>query len=244
MSGWNFADDNAQLYSPADEDDHGTHVAGTIAARRDNAIGVAGVADNARIMALKFLKPEGGYTSDAMQAIDYAVDHGAKVINASWGGSVLLPAAVRHGAARRPTRACSSSPPPATSTSTTTQSQSWPANCPASSLVSVAATNSADDLASFSNYGASTVDVGAPGEMVRSLAPGDGYAYMSGTSMAAPHVSGVAAVLLGEAPGLAPWQVKAAITLGGDAIPSMAGTTAERPPAEPERRPRRRARPA
>ena len=77
VAGWNFADNTAQVYSAPDGDSHGTHVAGTIAARRDNSIGVAGVADNARIMPLKFLKPGGGYTSDAMAAIDYAISKGA-----------------------------------------------------------------------------------------------------------------------------------------------------------------------
>ncbi|MGE0026214.1 MAG: S8 family peptidase [Thermoleophilia bacterium] len=224
VHGWNFADDDAQLYSPADNETHGTHVAGTVAAQRDNALGVAGVADNARIMVLKFLKPDGGYTSDAMQAIDYAVAHGAKVINASWGGAdysqplcdtiqlagdagVLFVAAAGNDSANNDATG------------------SWPANCPASSLISVAATTSTDALAGFSNYGAANVDLGAPGDTIRSTMPGNSYGYKSGTSMAAPHVSGVAAVLLGEDPGLAPWQVKAAITLGGDAITSMSGVT-------------------
>ena len=102
----------------------------------------------------------------------------------------------------------------------------WPANCPASSLVSVAATTSSDGLASFSNIGASKVDLGAPGDTILSTVPGGGYGYKSGTSMAAPHVSGVAAVLIGEDPSLEPWQVKAALTGGGDPIPALAGTTA------------------
>jgi subtilisin family serine protease len=225
VHGWNFADDNAQLYSAADNETHGTHVAGTIAAQRDNGLGVAGVADNARIMALKFLKPGGGYTSDAMRAIDYAVAKGARVINASWGGSdysqplcdtiqlagdagVLFVAAAGNDGADNDVTG------------------SWPANCPAPTLISVAATTSGDGLATFSNRGAVNVDLGAPGDTIRSTMPGNSYGYKSGTSMAAPHVSGVAAVLLGEEPGLAPWQLKAAIMTGGDAIPSLSGTTA------------------
>ncbi len=224
VHGWNFADDDAQLYSAGDNETHGTHVAGTVAAQRDNALGVAGVADNARIMALKFLKPQGGYTSDAMQAIDYAVAHGARVINASWGGAdysqplcdtiqlagdagVLFVAAAGNDSADNDTTG------------------SWPANCPATSLISVAATTPTDALATFSNYGAANVDIGAPGDTIRSTMPGNSYGYKSGTSMATPHVTGVAAVLLGEEPGLAPWQVKAAITLGGDPDPSLSGIT-------------------
>ena len=225
VHGWNFADEDAQLYSAADNETHGTHVAGTVAAQRDNAIGVAGVADNARIMALKFLKPTGGYTSDAMRAIDYAVEHGARVINASWGGNaysqplcdtiqlagdagVLFVAAAGNESADNDAVG------------------SWPANCPSSALISVAATDASDNLAGFSNYGAGSVDVGAPGDLIRSTLPAGGYGYKSGTSMAAPHVSGVAAVLLGEDPGLQPWALKAAITLGGDPVPALAGVTA------------------
>ena len=90
VNGWNFTGagaGNNQLYDPADGDSHGTHVAGTIAARRGNSYGVAGIADNARVMPLKFLTADGGSTSDAISAIQYAVAKGAKVINASWGGS-------------------------------------------------------------------------------------------------------------------------------------------------------------
>lgn len=223
VDGWNFADGNAQVYNAADVDSHGTHVAGTIAARRDNAVGVAGVADNARIMPLKFLKPGGGYTSDAMAAVDYAVDKGASVINGSWGGSaysqplcdaiqlagnagVLFVAAAGNASADNDV------------------TPTWPANCPASSLISVAATTSSDGLASFSNRGATQVDLGAPGESIFSTVPG-GYAYKSGTSMAAPHVTAVAAVLLGEHPGLVPWQLKAALTSGGDPVAALSGTT-------------------
>ena len=102
----------------------------------------------------------------------------------------------------------------------------WPANCPAASLVSVAATTPSDGLASFSNRGATQVDVGAPGEDVFSTIPAASYGYKSGTSMAAPQVTGIAATLAGLHPGIAPWQVKAAITGGGDPLPALTGTTA------------------
>ena len=224
VHGWNFADRNAELYAVADGDEHGTHVAGTIAATRNNSIGVAGVADNARIMALKFLKPDGGYVSDAITAIDYAVANGARVINASWAaggysgalcdaiasagdqGALFVAAAGNDG-------------------TNNDDIARWPANCPAPSLVSVAATTSSNELASFSNQGAVQVDLGAPGESVLSTVP-DGYGYMSGTSMAAPHVSGIAAAVLGLQPGLAPRQAAAAVIFGGDALSALATTTA------------------
>ncbi len=229
VAGWNFHDETNVVYSAADGDSHGTHVAGTIAARRGNGAGVAGVADNVRLMPLKFLKPGGGYTSDAIIAIQYAVAEGADVINASWGGEtysqplcdaiqlagdagVLVVAAAGNGGADGIGDDNDAAP-------------SWPANCPATNLVSVAATTPSDGLAGFSNFGAGSVDIGAPGQDVLSTIPGNAYGYKSGTSMAAPHVSGVAALVLGMHPGLAPWQVKAAITGGGAAVPALAGVT-------------------
>ncbi len=224
VGGWNFYDWTNQVYSAADGDSHGTHVAGIIAGQRGNGAGIAGVADNARIMPLKFLKPSGGYTSDAIVAIQYAVAQGAKVINASWGGagysqplcdaiSIAGDAGVLFVAAA------------GNATNNNDASALWPSNCPASSLVSVAATTPSDGLASFSNWGATQVDVGAPGESVYSTIPGGLYGYKSGTSMAAPQVSGIAAALVGAHAGIAPWQTKAAITGGGDPAAALAGVT-------------------
>ena len=99
VTGWDFCHGDASVYDAGDangdgeaDDMHGTHVAGSIAARRDNGVGVAGVADNARIMPVKFIGPDGGYTSDAVEAIHYAVVKGARVINASFGSTEYAPA--------------------------------------------------------------------------------------------------------------------------------------------------------
>ena len=224
VGGWNFADWNTQLYSASDGDSHGTHVAGTIAARRGNAYGVAGIAANAVVMPLKFLKPGGGFTSDAITAIQYAVANGARVINASWGGTAfsqpLCDAIAQAGASGVLFVAAAGND--GTDNDST---GSWPANCPAPNLVSVAATTSTDGLASFSNYGASQVDVGAPGESVASTLPGGAFGYKSGTSMAAPHVTGIAAVVLGMHPGFTPGQLKTAVMSGGQTDPALAGLT-------------------
>ena len=224
VNGWNFYDWTNQVYSAADGDSHGTHVAGIIAARRGNATGIAGVADNARILPLKFLKPGGGYTSDAIVAIQYAVAAGASVINASWGGSgysqALCDAIAQAGDAGVVFVAAAGN-----SGTDNDAAPLWPANCPASSLISVAATTATDDLASFSNRGAAQVDVGAPGDTVLSTIPGAAYGYKSGTSMAAPHVAGIAAAVIGAHYGFAPWQTKAAITGGGDPAAALVGTT-------------------
>ena len=225
VHGWDFYDWSPQLYSGADGDSHGTHVAGIIAAERGNATGVAGVAGNARIMVLKFLKPTGGYTSDAIVAIQYAVSEGARVINASWGGTgysqALCDAISQAGDAGVTFVAAAGN-----SGTDNDVTPLWPANCPASSLISVAATTPGDGLASFSDFGATQVDVGAPGEDVLSTIPGASYGFKSGTSMATPQVSGIAAAVAGAAPGLAPWQTKAAITGGGVPAPALVGVTA------------------
>jgi hypothetical protein len=222
--GWDFADGTSQVYSPADGDDHGTHVAGTIAARRDNGVGVAGVADNARIMPVKFLKPDGGLTSDAIAAIGYAVANGARVINASWGGPAYSPAlcdAIRQAGDAGVTVVVAAGNDGQDNDAT----PDWPANCPSSNVISVAATDQGDGLAWYSNRGATTVDVGAPGTDILSTLPGGQYGLKSGTSMAAPHVSGIAAVLEGMRPDLQPWQVRAAIMDGGVADPALQGVT-------------------
>jgi Subtilase family len=102
----------------------------------------------------------------------------------------------------------------------------WPANCGAGTLITVAATTSDDRLAPFSNHGSATVDVGAPGDMIASTVPGAAFAYKSGTSMAAPHVSGIAAVVRGLHPGFTPGQLRSAVIWGGRSIPALVGTTA------------------
>lgn len=190
VRGWDFySRDN----NPDDADGHGTHTAGTIAAEGNNGTGVAGVAWNCKIMPLRFLGPDGGSTADAIAALNYAVAKGVKVSNNSWGGGgyssslynaianarsighVFVAAAGNDGV-------------------NTDSSPSYPANYDLDNIISVAAMDNNDYLAGFSNYGASTVDLGAPGADIASTYPG-GYAWMSGTSMAAPHVAGVAALV-------------------------------------------------
>ncbi|MGD9572768.1 MAG: S8 family serine peptidase [Thermoleophilia bacterium] len=229
VHGWNFYDDNSTLYSAIDGDSHGTHVAGTIAATRGNASGVAGVSHNARIMPLKFLKPGGGYTSDAIVAIQYATAEGADIINASWGGESysqpLCDAIAIAGDAGVLFVAAAGNGGDDGIGDDNDVVGNWPTNCPATNIVAVAATTPSDGLASFSNYGAAQVDIGAPGEDILSTVPTSAYGWKSGTSMAAPHVSGVAAVVLGMHPALAPWQLRAALTGGGDPVLALAGRT-------------------
>ncbi len=199
-NGWDFVENDA---TPNDENGHGTHVAGTIAAVRDNGIGVAGVADNARIMALRFLNADGsGYTSAALAALEYAIDNGAPISNNSWGGggfNTVLSSLIASNADTHLFVAAAGN-----SGLDIDSSPQYPAAYNATNILSVAAHNSSGSLAGFSNYGTAAVDISAPGVSIRSTWPGSGYNSISGTSMAAPHAAGVAALLLGAAPELSP----------------------------------------
>lgn len=203
--GWNFYHDSA---NPMDDDEHGTHVAGIVLGVGQDIF--ANVLEPAKIqiMALKFLSNTGsGSTSDAIAAIYYAVNNGARVINNSWGGSTYsqslhdaLVYAYEHqvlvvSAAGNYSSNNDSNP-------------IYPANYPIPSQISVGATNDWDNLASFSNYGKTTVHVGAPGVAILSTIPSESYRYMSGTSMATPFVAGLAALVFREAPEISGYQNK------------------------------------
>jgi subtilisin family serine protease len=203
VRGWDFySGDN----NPDDGDGHGTHTAGTIGAEGNNGTGVAGVNWRCRIMPLRFLGPFGGSTSDAIAAVEYAAGKGVKVSNNSWGGgpyssglfnAINASKGVGHifvAAAGNAGTNNDSSP-------------FYPANYNLDNVISVAATDNRDALASFSNYGASTVDLGAPGVNIASTYTGSSYVWSSGTSMAAPHVSGVVALVYQQNPGFTYSQV-------------------------------------
>ncbi|MGN6544946.1 MAG: S8 family peptidase, partial [Aureliella sp.] len=196
IRGWNFVAGNN---NPMDDNGHGTHVSGTIGAVGNNGIGVAGVAWNVKLMALKFLDSSGsGLLSNAVSAIDYARTNGAKIINASWGGgsfsSVLDSAIQRFYNAGGIFVAAAGN-----DASNNATVASYPANY--NNVISVAASTSSDTLASFSNYG-TNVEIAAPGQSILSTVPNNSYAVYSGTSMATPHVSGALALLWGQAPSL------------------------------------------
>lgn len=200
VHGWDFHNDDASVYDDPTEDAHGTHVAGTIAAPADNGRGIAGVAPEVTIIPIKFLGPGGsGLTSDAVDAIEYAATMGADVVNASWGGgdssramsdAIASLDALFVAAAGNASLDMDDAP-------------SYPAAYPHDNIVSVAAVTDAGALPSWSNRGLTTVDLGAPGVGILSTVPGT-YARSSGTSMAAPHVSGVAALVHHVRPDLSP----------------------------------------
>lgn len=192
---------------PRDENGHGTHVAGTIGAVGHNGQGVVGVNQHVKIMALRFLGASGaGSLSDAITAIDYMItmkNRGVdiRVANNSWGGSGY--AAALGDAIQRTEEAGIVFVAAAGNDGADNDVEpSYPANFEMNNVVSVAALDEWGNLASFSNYGATTVDIAAPGADIHSTFPGNRYVKLSGTSMATPHVVGALALLFAAEPKL------------------------------------------
>ncbi len=217
VRGWNFV---SKSNEPLDDNGHGTHCAGTIAAVGNNKIGITGVCWTVKIMPLKFLDSSGiGYTSDAISAILYANKMKARVISNSWAGigySQALKDAIDASSA---VVVCAAG----NDGVNTDSSPVYPADYTSKNIISVAATDYHDKLASFSNYGSTSVDIAAPGVKIRSTYKGSTYAYLSGTSMATPHVSGVAALTLATSPTLTNTQVIAKILSGSKKITALKG---------------------
>jgi subtilisin family serine protease len=223
--GWDFVANDS---NPADENGHGTHVAGTIGARRDNSVGVAGVADGSRLMPLRVLNAQGnGSVAGVILAYAYAARAGAKVVNLSLGAQafsraeqdailafpgMLFVAAAGNGGSDGIGDDNDLSP-------------EYPCAYILPNVLCVAATDNRDRLASFSNYGDVAVDLGAPGVDILSTTPGGGYGWASGTSMATPHVAGAAALLWAASPGASVAQVKSALMTGADPVASLSGRT-------------------
>ena len=214
---------------PFDDNEHGTHCSGVIGAVGGNGIGISGVNQRVSIMALKFLSGEGsGTTADAIRAIDYAITHGAKVMSNSWGGTgddqnQALKDAIDRAKAKDVLFIAAAGNDSANNDDAT--HASYPAAFNNDNLISVAATDSTDKLAFFSNYGKTTTHLAAPGVNVYSTVPGNKYAQLSGTSMAAPHVAGAAALVWSAHPSWNYKQVKAALMNTVDQVSSLNGKT-------------------
>lgn len=218
VHGWNFAANNN---SPMDDDNHGTHVAGIVLGTTQDILAYPLAAAKIRIMPLKFLDANGvGTTSDAVKAIYYAVNNGARVLNNSWGGggySNALIDAVAYAYSRRAVFVAAAGNSGLNNDVTPT----YPATYAVPGVVSVAATTDSDTLASYSNYGAATVHLGAPGSSIWSSLPNQTYGRSSGTSMATPFVAGLAALAIRENPSLSAYQVKQLILSGAVQIASL-----------------------
>ncbi|WP_160724101.1 S8 family serine peptidase [Bacillus sp. USDA818B3_A] len=224
VNGWDFYNKDNTVYDAADGDEHGTHVSGTIAGT-PNTIGVIGLAPNVKIMPLKFLGPEGGYTSDAILAVNYAKAKGVKITNNSWGGGAFSQAlydAIKNSNSLFLAAAGNDG----TNNDTTPH---YPSNYDLANIISVAAIDNTGNLADFSNYGAKTVDIAAPGVNIVSTVPAwfgsytYAYDYYNGTSMATPHVTGEAALILSKYPTYTPALIKDQILKKATALSSLTG---------------------
>ena len=210
---------------PWDDRNHGTHVAGTISAVGNNNIGVTGVSWGARIMAVKFLSASGsGYTSDAVNAVLYATGMGAKIMNNSWGGGGYSQALADAISAANDAGSLFVAAA-GNSSRNNDRVPHYPSSYDISNVLAVAATDHEDLLAYFSSYGASTVDLSAPGVNILSTVPGSSYASFNGTSMATPHVAGAAALLLAQNPDRSALGLKRLIMDTTDSIPALTDIT-------------------
>ena len=215
---------------PMDSDSHGTHVAGTIGASGNNGTGVVGVNWNVTLLPCQFLGPSGGSTAGAIECINYFTDlklnHGVdiKATNNSWGGggySETLRAAIQSGGDAGILFIAASGNDGGNADS----APMYPAAYDLDVIVSVASTDRNDNMSGFSNYGATSVDLAAPGSAILSTVPGASYATFSGTSMASPHVAGAAALLWSVNPDITALEMKAILMDSGDALPALEGKT-------------------
>lgn len=241
IHGWDFYDDDNSVFDGSADpsiDAHGTHVAGTIGGVGGNGQGVAGVNWHVTMVSTKFMGPDGGYTSDAIRALDYLTDlklnRGVNVVASSnsWGGggySKALEDAINRGGDAGILFVAAAG----NSSTNNDQTASYPSNHECTKggtrgwdcVVAVAAIDRYGALASFSQYGAATVDLGAPGVTVASTVPNGSYAYYSGTSMATPHVTGAIALCKSINPALSAAEVRAAIMNSVAPTSSLAGKT-------------------
>jgi subtilisin family serine protease len=222
VHGWDFVNNDND---PMDDNGHGTHCSGTIGAVGNNGIGVAGVNWNVSIVGVKFLSAGGsGSTDGAISAIEYATSLGVDVMSNSWGGggfSQALLDAIRAAAAQEIVFVAAAG----NDNSNNDVSPHYPSSYDSPNVIAVAATDHNDAKASFSSYGATTVDLGAPGVDILSTLPGNAYGLLSGTSMATPHVSGAAALLRAVAPNTSAALVRQILMNFADDVPSMQGRT-------------------
>jgi subtilisin family serine protease len=211
--------------NPDDDNGHGTHTAGTVGAVTNNGVGVAGTTWRVNLMALKFLDANGsGSTANAIRAINYGIQHKADIMSNSWGGGgfsqalsdainaanqtgILFVAAAGNSANNNDINAF------------------YPCNYNLPNVICVAATDQTDNLATFSNFGAKSVNLGAPGVNILSTLRGATYGTLSGTSMATPHVAGAAALLKSAFPTWQASDLKQQIVSTVDPLPSLQGKT-------------------
>jgi len=233
--GWDFAGNNSTVFDGV-TDDHGTHVAGTIGAAGNNGTGISGICQTGiKMLNAKFLGSTGGTTANAIKAVDYFTDlktrHGLNLVatNNSWGGGgfsqALKDAIDRAGQQNILFVAAAGN-----SGTDNDATASYPSGYSSANIIAVASITSTGALSSFSQYGATTVDIGAPGSGIWSTVPvrsgkltASSYASYNGTSMATPHVAGAVALYAARNPGSSAAIIKAAIMNSATSTPSLNG---------------------
>jgi subtilisin family serine protease len=238
IRGWDFDGSDNSIYDGGTRgslDDHGTHVAGTIGAKANNSVGVVGVNWNVTMISGKFLGRRGGSLTAAVKAVDYFTDlktrHKLNIVatNNSWGGGgysqALFDAISRANTAGILFIAAAGNGGSDGVGDNNDATASYPSNYDLPNVIAVAAIAKDGTLAGFSNYGAKTVDIGAPGVGVWSTTAFNGYSSYSGTSMATPHVSGAAALYASTYAGASAATIKAAILNSAVPTASLSGKT-------------------
>lgn len=232
VHGWDFDGNNNSTFDGT-QDDHGTHVSGTIGAKGGNGIGVAGINWSITMISAKFLGLAGGTTANGIKAIDYITDlktrHTLNLVatNNSWGGgsySLLLQDAIERSNTANIVFVAAAGNDYGVNNDVTPH---YPSSYTNANIIAVASITSSGQLSNFSNYGPSSVDIGAPGSGIYSTLPGAGntstYGSYDGTSMATPHVTGAVALYASRHPGLSAAALKSAILGAAVATPSLAG---------------------
>lgn len=212
---------------PMDSHGHGTHVAGIVGASGNNSIGVSGVSWDVSVMALRAADDEGTmWDSTVIEAIDYARAHGAKVVNCSWGGEVTDTS--MYDAMEETPQILYVCAAGNEGSNLDGPYDFYPAEFDLPNVLAVGWSDQGDKPSGSSNYGAESVDVFAPGQSIASTVPWTGfpsssYKYMTGTSMAVPHVAGIAALMLAEDPTMTVTSLKDAIMASADVKSALAG---------------------
>jgi subtilisin family serine protease len=225
--GWDFIDKDAL---PFDRGGHGTHTAGTVAAVMDNGKGLVGFAPNVKIMSLLFLngKTGSGTLEGAVSAWKYAIQNGATIINNSWGGPEASNA-LKDIMLQSAQKGIIFITAAGNGKSNNDLKPMYPAAYSTTNNIAVAATTKTDAFSIFSNFGTRTTHIAAPGSLVYSTWPswkGFKYAYLDGTSMAAPHVTAAAALVRSVLPNATPQEVRNLMMQSADKIPELSSKVA------------------
>lgn len=222
VHGWNFIDNNP---NSMDDNGHGTHCAGVIGADGRNGIGIAGINWKVKILPIKIMDSKGsGDLQSALDGIHYAIKMGAKVLSNSWGGdpySEFMREAIEE--AKKKNRLFIAAA--GNDGTDNDEDPLYPASYKVENVISVAATDNRDQMANFSNRGARSVHLGAPGVWIYSTIPNARYENFSGTSMATPHVAGGAALLWTALPQLTAIEIKERLMKSVDPIYELKRTT-------------------